>query len=50
MKRHSASQIGVSFPNTNFATDFFDAAPTTFTKHGNPDAIAYFARMALSRI
>jgi hypothetical protein len=39
----SASQIGVSFPNTNFATDFYDAAPTTFTKHGNPDAIAHFA-------
>jgi hypothetical protein len=39
----SASQIGVSFPNTNFATDFYDAAPTTFTKRGNPDAIAHFA-------
>jgi hypothetical protein len=39
----SASQIGVSLPNTNFATDFYDAAPTAFTKHGNPDAIAHFA-------
>ena len=39
----SASQIGVSFPNTNFATDFYDAAPASFTKHGNPDAIARFA-------
>ena len=39
----SASQIGVSYPNTNFSTDFYDDTPTTFPQHGNPDAIAYFA-------
>ena len=38
-----ASQIGVSYPNTNFSTDFYEDTPTTFPKHGNPDAIAYFA-------
>jgi hypothetical protein len=39
----SASQVGVSFPNTNFASDFYENNPTTYTRHGNPDAIARFA-------
>ncbi len=38
-----ASQIGVSHPNTNFSTDFYEGTPTTFPQHGNPGAIARFA-------
>jgi hypothetical protein len=39
----SAAQVGVSYPNTNFATDFYENTPTTFPRHGNPDAIVRFA-------
>jgi hypothetical protein len=39
----SAAQVGVSFPNTNFASDFYENNTTSPIKHGNPDAIANFA-------
>ena len=38
------SQVGVSYPNTNFATDFWENTPASnFPKRGSPDAIARFA-------
>jgi hypothetical protein len=39
----SAANVGVSYPNTNFANDFYENNPSTFTKHGNPDALQRFA-------
>jgi hypothetical protein len=43
LHRISAAQIGVSFSGTKFSTDFWENTPTVFPRHGNPDAIAFFA-------
>jgi hypothetical protein len=39
-----AANIGVSFPSSNFTTDFYEnTGPVATTVHGTPDAIAHFA-------
>jgi hypothetical protein len=39
----SAANVGITYANTNFATDFYENTVSTFPQHGNPDAIARFA-------
>jgi hypothetical protein len=37
-----AAQVGVSYPNTNFAADFYENSAASPITHGSPDATAKF--------